>query len=205
MLEFRQNRWWIIALEIITILAFLIGVYSLIKSDSPNLNYIVQADFSIFSTQDTVNDFALEYKGERMLVSNHILKAVKLKISNDGGKDISINDYDTSIPFGLKLNNAQFVGPIILSRTSNTYLKENIMLNKLSSHEIYINNIQIEQGQYFELEFIIMYWRDIVPDIIPTGKILGMVNPSIVEVDIMKGTDRRRYIPYRQYLENKYN
>ena len=149
-----NKKIWTVFLGVITIIGTIFGVYGIFKSDTPSLRFEVQSEYDVFNTFNEESPFEIKYNEKNIAINGKSLKAIKLLILNDGNKDISKNDFDTNIPFKLKLDNAKFTGPVILSSASSKYLKDNIVINKESDTTIMISPIHFERDEYVEIEFL---------------------------------------------------
>lgn len=135
----------------------------------------------VLDIHKSVGGLEVSYAGQNLRESQKTLWAITATIRNDGNAEITKGDFDESAPLGIRISEGQIVDTPTL-RTSIDYLQKNIKLTT-SNNSIALSPVIIESGDSIILSLLILGNENIKPKISATGKIAGVPEVRVINLE----------------------
>lgn len=117
-----------------------------IKKDSPNFEYEILSETSIFNNQENISLLRIFIDSLDVQKSHANISFFTIKIANNGNKHISSESYDSGY-FGLNINNGVVIEPPVLISASTEYLQRKINRGLLKLRDSVFIEIPKTSGQ----------------------------------------------------------
>lgn len=127
----------------------------------------------VYDIHADVPKLAIFFDGENIKEKKQVLSFFTIRISNSGGKPITQNLYDTSLPFGLQLMNGRAFPPDLVE-ASQRYLTENLKPTLSGVSQILFERVVLDPGASFTVRFLVLHGEGLRPFVKPLGKIAGI-------------------------------
>jgi hypothetical protein len=139
-------------------------------NQNPNLTYFQKSVVNVFSLNDSINDLQIFFKGEDLRKQRLNLKVYTIKLINNGKSDISLEQYDKNIPFGIGVKNGFIIAVDSIESNDQDLYKE-LHPNFKDSCRIVFNNVLIKKNKFIILRIIIIHKSNLTPQLSTLGKI----------------------------------
>lgn len=170
---------------VLTVLGLWLSFFPI--NQDPSIGIYYHAD-DLISLQDSNENLTVLFKGHDIQKEKLNLKVYQITLVNEGRRDVSPEDYDVNIPWGIKFINGYITGYSI-AKTSDldNYILENFFQhNGNDSVQINFKHIIIRPNQRIEFKITVLHHDNLDPKIICFGKI---ANTAIVLKDGYYGKD----------------
>ena len=99
------------------------AVYAaLLYEKRPQLRYEITSDFNVLELREDVAELSILLNGERLDQEKYPLRVLTLRIVNDGAASVLKGHYDTSQPWGFRVQDATVIDVEVLDANSE-YLR----------------------------------------------------------------------------------
>lgn len=171
-------------LAIGTIFSFLFGIFGTFmyfKKDVPNLEFIIESESYLFNTEEQLPQIKVMVDSVDILSNNGNISVYSVKIMNNGTKNISLYDYDSS-EIGIKIYGGRIIDTPTLLEASSDYLADKIKSELVLSSDsvIVMPHTILNVGDGYLLHFCVLHSRNNVPKFEAFGQIVGQKRIRIV-------------------------
>jgi len=170
-----------ITIAVIGVMLTGFGLFATLREDKPHISFEIINTTNILDIHATVEKLTILFQGEDIQKENLNLCIITVKVVNDGGTDILQSHYDEDVIWGLEL----FDGEIIENRlmdSNSDYIKSKLNPKlKSNTNIIEVEQLIFERNKYFILEMLVLHDKQMVPRIVPKGKIAGIEKLEIVD------------------------
>lgn len=163
---------------ILAVLGFGYAIYEHYNPLSSSLNYYLKETFNVISFKKDVDNLEVFFNGENIKKNSLNLKIYKLRLRNDGDKEIEEPAYANEIPFGIEVLNGKIVS--FNCNSPSKYINQNIKA-RLNSNKILLNKIIFEKNEFANIEILVIHKVNKEPKLVALGKIAGIDNIEILE------------------------
>ncbi len=164
--------WGIIGV-VLTIIFGIIGVYTYLNQIKPNMQYQIINESNVFDIHKPLKDLTILLKNEDIQKQDLNLKIYTIKISNVGYIDILQNHFDENIIWGLKIKDGKIINKIRFINSNSKYITNELKIIN-SDNIVEFSKIIFEKDKFFSIEILVLHNKNIIPNITPMGKIVGI-------------------------------
>jgi hypothetical protein len=185
--KFSWGFWGFLITSIALILAIYLGFFN---EKNPSLTYDILTNNEIIDVKENLSKLNIYYNGNDIEQNKQNLRFITIKITNDGNKHILKTFIEN--PIGFSIDNGKIVDKPEIIKTNNSYLKDNLKLWQINSHAIQFSNVSFEANSYCIIKILVLSQNRIVPNVIPTGKIIGI--SKINKIDSYKNNNDPSFV-----------
>ncbi|WP_281540419.1 hypothetical protein [Maribacter aestuarii] len=126
---------------------------------------------------------------------NKEISIYEVLVRNQGGENVRIHDFDSSLNFGLLISGGEVLKtPKIIESSDYDYYKN--VLEKFSTNELVFKKKIIDSDNYFKIKFFVLHGQDEVPIINSVGRISGqgiipILDRSVTDEELALQKDER--------------
>lgn len=132
----------------------------------------------VYDIHADVPGLAIFFENENIKEKKQVLTFFTVRLSNPGGKPITQNLFDTTLPFGLQLFKGRAFPPEVVEG-SQAYIVQNLKPKLVDGTQIGFEKIVIDAGASFTIRFLVLHAQDEDPFLRPVGKIAGIPFDSL--------------------------
>ena len=177
---------WSFTGVVLAILFGLVGVYSLLHENRPNLFFEIESQSDVFDLRRPMQDLALSFRGQDVQQQNLNLRIFTVRVSNKGKVDILQNQYDQDRTWGITVTPGQII-EVRLGMSNSSYLASRIEPELTNQHTITLKKVIFERDKYVTLDILVLHHKDSPPKISSFGKIAGLDEIGVVDVSAQGG------------------
>lgn len=165
----------------IGIVAFVFSIYTYLFPGEPDIKFYMLDNTSILDVKEEVSKLNITYDSINLLESEMDISIILLQVKNDGDKNITVGEYDPSIPFGITMAEGKILKkPELISSSENEYYNDIIL--KFDDKSADFKYKLIDKDKFFNLKILVLHKKGILPVITPRGKISGVKKMSITNI-----------------------
>ncbi|HLP98286.1 MAG TPA: hypothetical protein VK149_07555 [Sideroxyarcus sp.] len=158
---------------ILTLFGTVLAIYATFYYEKrPEITVRTDSISRVFDLYQPVGNLKIIYGNQDLRSSKKQLWAMTVTVINTGGTDIRKVDFDETVPFGLKFENAEIVD-VPLLQTSDQYLKENLKM-QVEANRILLSPIMFDLHNRFEISLLLLSPDGVIPSVFGAGKIAGI-------------------------------
>lgn len=143
----------------------------------------------VFDIYQPVGGLEISYSGQNLRTTKQALWVLTFSVTNTGNSEIRKGDYDTDVPFGVKISGGNIVD-VPTKKTTNKYLQDNLKISTIN-HELILSPVIFEPNDTVQVSTLILGPENSRPSIAAQGKIAGV--KSIVRTIEQKTIDKSIY------------
>ena len=156
---------------IIAILGMIIPIYFAVREDTAiSLEVIYKSD--VLNLQKDIKDLEIQFRDTDMIKEGLILTSLYIKIANIGDKDITKKDFDTDIPWKLKIIDGEILK--VTSFADDSYLKKQLEKINIFKGFVELPFFIFDKNKYFILNTLVLHKKNTPIKLVMDGKISGM-------------------------------
>lgn len=181
--ELDQKFSWSFFGFMLAIAAMIVTIYiEFFKENKPDLNYIITANTSVLDIREKLGSLDVLYHGNSLSKNKQDLRLITFEVINQGNTSILSNFYDSNDPVGFSVIDGKIADKPILIEASNNYLKEKLVIKKISDNSVVFSNVILEPDESFKIKILVLHGVSKTPKIKSFGKVAGVKN-----IDILMG------------------
>lgn len=181
--EIFSSKLFKTTVTIIGILGSLVTIYAFFFAESRSaLQYEIVADTSVLDIRADLSRLEILYNKSNLKEKNENLRIITVRIVNTGNVNILKDFYDDEEPLGLKTEGGNIIETPEVLEGSNQYLKNNAKIYLVSPEIVKFSKVIIEPKEYFTIKLLILHKAEILPKIIPIGKIAGIKFIKVINI-----------------------
>ncbi|MDD2753865.1 MAG: hypothetical protein PHT44_04635 [Candidatus Portnoybacteria bacterium] len=165
--------WWFIGAFLLIFGAF-VGYQGYFGS-RPNISSQIINETNVLDIHKSLKDLQIIFQGDNIQEKNQNLRIYRIKIENNGGTNITQNDFDQNDNWGIMIEK----GRIIESRLADfasPYINDNLSPQLQDGSVVKFNKIIFDKGNFFSIELLVLHEKNTPPILYRTGKISGIQN-----------------------------
>ena len=183
-------------LAIGTIFSFLFGIFGVFmcfKKDVPKLEFIIESESCLFNTEEQLPQIKVLVDSVDILSNDGNISVYSVRIRNNGTKNISLCDYDSS-EIGIRILGGKIIDSPTLLEASSDYLANKIKSELVLSVDsvIVIPHTILNIGGGYLLHFCVLHNRNDIPRFETFGQIVGQEKIKIVNSNINNQSNWRK-------------
>ncbi len=177
-------------LGIITIAAFLWGLFQTFRVKEPELRYEIVSQVNLFNNTYDLSEVHLLVDTIDVLRDNKSISLFMLKIHNVGSNHLRSLDYDEG-EFGLFVKNGDIIQGPSFEESSNEHIEERYMsfIHSPSPLFMEVPPISLDRGDWYTVSFYVIHDSGVEPYLTPVGKIIGQRQIEVVSMGKNKEDD----------------
>lgn len=194
MLDFLKKKGtWSILIGVVGILG---TMYTIFDNPKRGLEFIIEKRANLFDKKDdgvVLKVFLNDTTDLSKL--NKEISIYEVLVSNQGGENVRIDDFDSSLNFGLLIKGGEILKtPKIIESSDVDYYKD--VLEAFTNNELVFKKKIIDSENYFKVKFFVLHGQDEVPVIKSVGRISGqgiipILDRSITDEELSAQKDER--------------
>jgi hypothetical protein len=150
-----------------------LGIYFTLRGSRTHLSMDIAAESNVLDVRHPVPDLAILFQGKDIEEGKSNLRVLTIRIVNDGESNIHENDFDSRMPFGLRIDGGRVVRAQVTGSNSS-YLAENLHPQLQVPDRIVFNKIIFDKDRFVAVEAVVLHQKSDTPHITPLGKIAGL-------------------------------
>lgn len=195
MIKFKYGKasfWITFSALILTILFFTYSEF--LNQKHSKLEFIVLSKSKIYTINEDISGLSIIYNDEDLKQNNKNLTFFNLRITNSGNVAVLKEYFDSQSLYGIKILNGDIVNqPTIESMNPDNYFSNSI--HSYSQDSIFFNELIYNQGDYYDVRFLVVHFEDEDPEITSFGKVanqsgINITNLENIEVDKKSQRDK---------------
>ena len=175
-------------LAIVAVFGLIITVYtSFLKKDSPQLEYEVLSQISVFNRYDEVSSLRILLDTIDVQQNRANITFYTIKVINKGSVHINYDMYDKS-NFGLAIEKGYMIKDPIVIEASNDYIHRRYKELSKSNNKFFLHvpYLPLDIDDYYVVRFGVYHENDSKPSFTCEGKISGQSQINIVDLSNVK-------------------
>lgn len=184
----------------LSIIVGLIGIlgtlYTIFYNPQRGLEFIIEKRANLFDKKDDGVVLKVLLNDTIDLSKlNQEISIYEVQVRNEGGENVRIDDFDSSLNFGLTINGGELLKvPKVIESSDMDYYQN--VLDRYTKNEIIFKKKIIDSDSYYKAKFFVLHNQDEVPEIKSVGRISGqgiipILDRSITEEEISLQEDER--------------
>lgn len=140
---------------------------------NPNVFSQISNEINVLDINEPLKDLQIIFQGDNIQKENLNLRIYRVKIENNGGTNITQNDFDQGDNWGIRVKS----GSVIETRLVNTnskYINANLSPSIQDNNVVKFNKIIFDKGNFFTVELLVLHDKDAPPVLYRIGKIAGI-------------------------------
>jgi hypothetical protein len=146
----------------------------------------------VYDIHADVPKLSIFFEGENIKEKKQILSFFTVRFTNPGGKPITQNLYDTSLPFGVQIMNGRAFPPELVD-ASQKYLADNLKPVLVEGNQIRFEKIVFDAGATFTIRFLVLHGEGLEPFVKPIGKIAGVGFDDLPVIEVPAAGEQRSF------------
>jgi hypothetical protein len=107
---------------VLTILLGVLGIYFTLRDRKTHLTMDIAAESNVLDVLHPISDLSIQFLGRDIEKEKLNLKVLTVRIMNDGESNIHEDDFDSHMPFGLRVEGGTVVRAQVASVVSRKYV-----------------------------------------------------------------------------------
>ena len=164
---------YVFSASFVGILIGLVSLYYTLRDRQTHLIIDIAAESNVLDVLHPVPDLAIMFQGNDLEQQKENLKLLSLRVVNDGQTNIHEDDFDSRMPFGLRIDGGIVVRAQVTG-ASSSYLWQNINPQVVSQNQIFLDKIIFDKDSWVTIEALVIHNKDLQPSVSALGKIAGL-------------------------------
>lgn len=169
----RRGLLWAIIGVVATCATGIPALYFTMKESLPLVVYEIVSESNVLDLHRSVENLDIMFRGENIRKANENLRLITLAIRNDGQVNVLQNNFDTTEPWGFKIQNGRLADTPRIVDSNSAYLRQKLRPILVTNDTAHFNKVILERGKFVSLDLLILHKNDQQPVIEPIGKIAG--------------------------------
>jgi len=162
---------WTIVLVFAVILGIWAGYDQIFKKTS--IFSQIVSEVNVLDINEPLKDLQIIFQGENIQEGKLNLKIYRVKIENNGGTNITQNDFDQSGSWGIKVKDGRAIETRLVNSNSK-YIDTDLSPSIQDNDFVRFNKIIFDKGNFFTVELLVLHNKDYPPVLYRVGKISGI-------------------------------
>ena len=163
--------WWLIV-AFGLIFGIVVG-YNEYFGEQPSIFSQITSEVNVLDINEPLKDLQIIFQGDNIQEKGLNLRIYRVKIENNGGTNITQNDFDQSDNWGIRVENGRVIETRLAS-SSSEYINANISPSIQDNNLVKFNKSIFDKGDFFTVEFLVLHNKDTLPILYRIGKIAGI-------------------------------
>jgi hypothetical protein len=139
---------------------------------NPKLTFYEQYKWDAFSLNEPYDELQILLKGRDLRKDSLNIKIFRVKLINEGKRDIKNIDYFSESLFGLQVNKGDKILKVSFGKTADVLIKKNILKGiSDDSSKVVFNKVGIQRGKFIVFDVWVVHGKNSAPVLIPQGRI----------------------------------
>ena len=182
---------------LISIFSLLIGIFGILiypdgKEDKPVISFQIIHELDVLNLQKDVKDLTIRFKNADMVTEGLSLTSLYISIANIGDKNIKKGDFDTDIPWNLKIVDSEVIK--VTSLTNDDYLEKELEKINISKGFVKLPFLMFDKKKFFVLDILVLHKKNTPIKPVMEGKISGMDKFTYVTKPFEKGSELSNFL-----------
>ena len=165
-----------------TVLGIAIGIFINMKEHKTEVTYEVMHELDVFSLNSDVKDLEILFRKKNIIKHGLNLKLLYILITNNGDKNLKIEDFDKTNPWRIEIVNNKSANEEAIKDeivrvsplTPDSNLREALKKIKISEGSVKIPFFMFDKNKFFVLKILVSHKKETPINIVMRGKISGM-------------------------------
>lgn len=170
----KKWSWWTWSVIIIGIL---IGISASFYYDQffkqPSLFSQITSEINVLDVHESLRDLQITFQGDNIQEKSLNLRIYRVKIDNNGGTNITQNDFDQNDNWGIRVEKGRIIETRLIDSNSK-YVNANLSPHIQDNNLVKFNKIIFDKGDFFIIELLVLHDKDTPPVLYQIGKIAGI-------------------------------
>jgi hypothetical protein len=185
----RGLKYFVSASFLSLVLGFL-SIYYTLRGSRTHMSMDIAAESNVLDVRHPIPDLAILFQGRDIEEEKSNLRVLTIRLINDGEANIRENDFDSRIPFGLRIDGGRIVRAQVTGSNSH-YLSENLHPQVQAPDRIVFDKIIFDKERFVAVEVVILHQKNATPHVVPLGKIAGL--DAIAVTNSFQGRDQQSF------------
>lgn len=139
----------------------------------PSIFSQIVSEINVLDINRPLRDLQILFKGNNIREKNLNLRIYRVKIDNNGGTNITQNDFDQNDSWGIRIERGNIIETRLIESNSE-YISSNLSPQIQDSSVVRFNKIIFDKGGSFTVELLVLHDKDIPPILYRIGKMAGI-------------------------------
>lgn len=176
----------------ITILLAVWGLWEILHEDVPSISVLTVNRTNVLDVHEPIEELTILFREVDIQKENLNLCIYTIRVVNDGEVNILQNYYAQEDIWGIQISDGNIIETRLVD-SSSEYIRTNINPTVGGEENIVqFRKILFDKQQYFVLDILVLHERDKLPEIIPIGKIAGIDEIRVAE--LQAGRDEQDFL-----------
>jgi hypothetical protein len=144
----------------------------------PQVTFATLSEVNVFDVHAPVQNLNILFQGQNVQQQDMNLRILTVKIENTGEVDVLENYFDSRLQWGFSVKPGRVIEARLVS-SNDPYLRSQLRPS-VSGDSIILTKPILERGKYVTLDVLVLHPRQVIPTIVPFGKIAGIDRFGIV-------------------------
>lgn len=174
------KKWGSWAWKVVVIVGVILGIwtgYDQIFKTTSIFSQII-SEVNVLDINEPLKDLQIIFQGKNIQEEKLNLKIYRVKVENNGGTNITQNDFDQSGSWGIKVNGGTAIETRLVDSNSD-YIKKDLSPSVQDNNFVRFNKVIFDKGEFFTVELLVLHNKDAPPILYRTGKIAGIQDSEI--------------------------
>ena len=168
----KCSSWAWKAIAAFGVILGILGVYHQIFNP-PNIFAQITSEINVLDVHEPLRDLQILFQGDNIQEKKLNLRIYRVKIENNGGTNITQNDFDQSDNWGIRIEKGRII-EVRLVDSNSKYIDKGLFPQIQDNNIVKFNKIIFDKGSSFIVELLVLHDKDIPPVLYRTGKIAGV-------------------------------
>ena len=187
---FKRLLKYFLSASFIGIIIGLVGLYYELRERQTHLTVDVTAETNVLDIVHPIPDLTILFQGHDIEKQRANLKVLSIRLVNDGQTNIHEDDFDSRMPFGLRIEGVVVVRAQVTG-ASSSYLGENLRPQLSGQNQIAFDKIIFDKGSSVTVEALVIHNKEQQPRVTALGKIAGLERIAIT--NSFQGHDQQSF------------
>jgi len=174
----KKSVKYIVSASFLGLVIGLISIYLQFRGTRTHMSMDVAAESNVLDVKHPIPDLSIFFQGRDIEEEKSNLKILTVRVVNDGESNIHEDDFDSRMPFGLRIDGGRVIRVQVIGANSD-YLSENVHPKVEGENQIEIDKVIFDKGKFVSLEILVLHPKSSNPQLIPMGKIAGIEQIAI--------------------------
>ena len=163
-------------------LALFFGLSNL-GEPNPKMTYEILREIDVLDVRTPVEDLQITFQNEDIQGENLNLRIYAMRVVNNGEVDILQTEYDQDEIWGLQVIDGRVIEARLVE-SSSAYLGAKANPQVIGEDIVEFDQAIVEKGQFFAFNMLVVHSKDVIPGIVPLGKIAGINEIVVTRVPV---------------------
>ncbi|HEY5220800.1 MAG TPA: hypothetical protein VIJ29_01450 [Candidatus Paceibacterota bacterium] len=150
----------------------------------PSVLSQITNETNVFDVNAPIQDLQVLFQGNDIQQNNLNLRIYEVKVINNGGTNITQNDFDQNGNWGIGVSTGTIIDTQ-LDNSNSDYITANLSPQIENGNFVKLNKIIFDKGDSFTIELLVLYNKNTPPVLYLDGKIAG-INADQIEISTLK-------------------